>query len=197
MKSVIPSVDVCADLIGIPVTRWPGNCYCVAQAIVEAGLIEGRAVYGDYLGPVKEGTLFDGRGVIQHGWIEVDGQIVDPTRWVFEGASPYLHTCDLPNREYDEGAKQRRIAMMRPRPEPEGEELAWSKTLSDGLADLMGGARSGITEQEIFWLCNLSPDLWGECGPELVEWASAHGKECYFPIDSVEYVKHHLAGLAV
>lgn len=83
-----------------PVDRWAGQCYGVACQMVEAGLVEGRAVYGYYTGPIAEGTLFD-RGVpfTHHGWIEVkEGSrryIVDPTRWVFEGVAPYVHIFEV------------------------------------------------------------------------------------------------------
>lgn len=77
-----------------PVATWEGNCYTVACAIVEAGLIKGRAVYGHYKGPVadtgywakRKGQLFQ-----RHGWIMLeDDRIMDPTRWSFEDKEPYI-----------------------------------------------------------------------------------------------------------
>lgn len=84
--------------IKIPTAQWEGNCYSIACAIIESGLVKGRAVYGHYYGPVaKTGYWKDRRHhpFQRHGWIELpDGRILDPTRWSFENRTPYLHICD-------------------------------------------------------------------------------------------------------
>jgi hypothetical protein len=84
-----------ADDIDFPVKEWPGKCYQVASALVEAGVVDGEAVYGHWTGPINPTSpVFGDRadlGFTHHGWIVMeDGTVVDPTRWVFENAKPYI-----------------------------------------------------------------------------------------------------------
>lgn len=80
--------------IGVPATRWEGNCYSIATKIVEAGLVGGAAVYGHYTGPISRHGYWKDRvnnSIVRHGWILLkDGRILDPTRWSFEAKDPYL-----------------------------------------------------------------------------------------------------------
>lgn len=93
-----------AQAIGLPVVEWPGNCYAIAYQMVSRGLVTGRAVYGHYIGFVAKGSHFDGRPIVRHGWVACeDGSIIDPTRWVFEGAEPYIAQLPAEHHEYDEG----------------------------------------------------------------------------------------------
>jgi len=86
------SAQEVAKSIDIKLTRWPGNCFGIATAMVEAKVVDGDAVYGHWLGPVaKSCKMFSGKPIIQHGWIlQKDGTVIDPTRFVFEGLSPYI-----------------------------------------------------------------------------------------------------------
>lgn len=99
------SPEQVADLIGIPLTEWPGSCYGVATALVEHGLVpEGsRAVYGHWIGPIAPTSMFAARrsiGFTGHGWVLTDdGQVIDPTRYVFEDAAPYVYVGGDPNGE--------------------------------------------------------------------------------------------------
>lgn len=80
-----------ARAIGQPTKKWPGNCYAIASMMVKAKLVEGKAVYGHWLGRVGDCNLFSGKPVVRHGWIrQPNGTVVDPTRWVFEEKKPYI-----------------------------------------------------------------------------------------------------------
>jgi hypothetical protein len=86
-----------AETIGIPLTEWPGNCYGIASAMVEHGLVkDGVAVYGHWLGDVHPRSMFypkwEAVRFCQHGWIRLDNDnVIDPTRFVFENAAPYIY----------------------------------------------------------------------------------------------------------
>lgn len=102
-----------------PAHEWEGNCYGTAYAVVETDLVRGRAVYGHFIGAVNENSFF-GRRIhfpfIRHGWVGLsDGRIFDPTRWCFEGDSPYLWLGEN-DGSYDEGGNKFRRATMRPWP---------------------------------------------------------------------------------
>lgn len=120
-QALLPAPDDCtgwtaeelADAIGVPLADWPGNCYVISRAVLDRALVSGVARGGQWVGRIAPGSYFhhkltDGgrrlavmpRG-IRHGWVELDdGRVLDPTRWVFEGASPYVYVG--PNRgEYE------------------------------------------------------------------------------------------------
>lgn len=98
-------VRQCADAIGIPTRDWFGRCYEIAGLILDytdvidspiEGLFAGATrVYGAWTEPVNPGSLFLVQytaGHVQHGWLVLpDGTIVDPTRWCFEDAEPYVY----------------------------------------------------------------------------------------------------------
>lgn len=91
----LPTLAECEKAIGEKAETWVARCYEISCAIVEAGLVEGEAVYGHWLGPVQPKSHFADRGrlpFIPHGWILLkDGEVLDPTRWVFEAKAPYLY----------------------------------------------------------------------------------------------------------
>ena len=159
---------------GLPIKKWAGKCYQVACAA--AKLIKGaEPIYGHFLGEVKEGTMFHTSalaGFVQHGWVQLpDGQILDPTRWVFEGAKPYLYHG--PNDCYDEGGNALRMALMGGPPEFDPDEdiinikphmlatKAWVFVEERlGLEDALmyeGYEPGDITKEQLFWLANQDP----------------------------------------
>ena len=128
-KIIIPPINVIATMIDTPdldVNKWKGNCYCVASKIVNEQIIDDdcRAVYGHYLGPVSSKSYFKsyrGMPFINHGWIVLsNGDIVDPTRWVFEAKEPYIAFMDSMDdvavEEYDEGGNEWRRENQNPPP---------------------------------------------------------------------------------
>jgi len=161
---------------GAPVEQWTGNCYGLACAA--AKLIEGAIpIYGHYLGEVAEGTFFEptsGGGFVQHGWVQLkDGQVLDPTRWAFEGKEPYLYHC--PNDVYDEGGNQLRAAMMGDPPgfDPDEDIVHITQAMLNGdawtfieklfklehayLDDLC--EPGDVTRHQLFWLANYDPRM--------------------------------------
>lgn len=155
----IPEV---ARIIKIPVERWPGNCYAVSCAIVQARLIEGSPVYGLYHGPIAEGTMFAGRPFARHGWILTPAKSVcDPTRWVFEGVAPYMWHGPI-GHEYDEGAQALATYFHRPPPPIDSAkaevdlDLPWRVrfSLNGILGYITPAERHRYTVMQVFWLAN-------------------------------------------
>ena len=155
-----------AKAIEFPVEAWPGKCYGVAGEILKAGLVEGAELhYGHWLGPVSESCPVEGfkngAPFQRHGWIErEDGSIVDPTRWVFEGAEPYIY--EGPNDYYDVGGNVYREASLRPCPDydPTEERTTLAVWKFDGDAhryvmDEIFDHAPGITAPMAWWLANL------------------------------------------
>lgn len=79
-------------VLGQRASKWKGNCFGIAGALVAKKLVEGVAVYGFYHGPIAKTSMFAGRAFTHHGWVlQPDGTVVDPTRWVFEDVEPYIY----------------------------------------------------------------------------------------------------------
>jgi hypothetical protein len=182
--SEIPTVEQVVEAIGLPVEKWEGNCYGIASLLAKSGLVEGRPVYGHFLGEVSEKSeMWSARSrhpFVQHGWVELeDGRILDPTRWSFEGVEPYIWVGDA-GEEYDEGGNELRAMMMSPWPffdDSEHDETYMLELLPEIVDELDGiGAqlrdpldpeqmerdsldsshmRIDVTREQLFWLANV------------------------------------------
>ena len=120
-----------AERIGVELSDWPGKCYAVACQMLKAKVVKGRPAYGNYHGPVVASSMFFGKTVVRHGWIErADGMIVDPTRWVFEGVEPYIYE-GLPSMEYDEGANLLRARFAPEQRLPSPGDAVWLQVLGE------------------------------------------------------------------
>ena len=119
----MPSIADVAAAIGTPVDAWPGKCDHIVHAVLDAGLFPGaKARYGQYAGLVDKKSDLAASPWQQHGWIELqDGTVIDPTRWVFEAADPYIATIppgDRRQRQYDVGGARHEGRLRGPPPGP-------------------------------------------------------------------------------
>lgn len=167
------------EAIDWPAQDWKGQCFTVACEIVNAGIVDGVAEYGLYLGPVAPDTYFNHRRPAQkHGWIRrPDGSIIDPTRWVFEGHRPYIALipadAEEQQAEYDLGGERfRREAFGDDQPPPhtgQGREFDNDTLmLSDNVysdVTLLIGQPPWDTAQ-MHWLAHRLPE---ELGPNVKE----------------------------
>lgn len=189
----VPTLAECEDAIG-PAKVWAGNCYGVADALVKAGLIEGTAVYGHYLGPVHSESMFYGIGLIHHGWIMTPGHyIIDPTRWEFFQCPPYLFVGDPGHSHYDEGGQQWRIKLMVPPPSYEsGKDSRIHEHLPPGaikaLASLVGNGPPWSIAQTM-WLGCRPLDHLGIWAGELYSALENESLGAFIPIDNVKRVR--------
>jgi len=170
-------------------TDWSGNCFAIATAMVEAGLVQGKATYGLWLGPVAEASMFYGKAIVRHGWVTLaDGTIVDPTRWVFEGALPYIYQGDN-GGNYDMGATSiKRILSPPTRTGDEAKHDYDPSILGDAVqfvAQLLGleAGDSSYTRDELFWLLNLPYTSLEQHAESIYRAAIAAGDGVLVPID--------------
>ncbi len=182
--------EAVATAIKIPVSDWPGNCYAIASQMVEAGLVTGRAVYGHYLGRIRPGTLFSGKPIVHHGWVvTADGQVIDPTRWVFEGVAPYIHYATTANsHEYDEGGNVFLLTRRRPAPAHDQNSVTVeipvdARPLCSALLS-RNDVQRRLTTEEAHWLATLSLILLGDSAKKLYEALVAMGFTALIPIDN-------------
>lgn len=86
----ILDIDAVANEINDSKEKWVARCFEIASAIVDADLVEGKAVFGKYYGKVHENSFFADSSFPNHGWILTkQNYIIDPTRWVFN-STPYI-----------------------------------------------------------------------------------------------------------
>jgi hypothetical protein len=163
-------------LIGIKVKDWPGNCYSVAVNIVESGLVEGRPEYGIWQGEIAPGSYFDDRPIARHGWVRLpDGQVLDPTRWVFEGVDPYIYIGS--GDDYDFGAADLRARVLGTQSVSESEVLDFLDNPED-FAD---------ERQFLHKLANTPPKAHPFLMAEVYETIDRMGCGALIPIDYQEW----------
>lgn len=187
--------DTVAAVIEYPTEQWPGNCYSVAVAMLRAGMAPDGTVarYGHWLGAVAPGTLFAGRPIVVHGWLESPGEtIIDPTRWVFEGVAPYIY-CG-PNDYYDMGGNCLRQALLKPPPEHNPEERQSTYALTDGSMTYVASLLQQRTPSPILslsqriWLLNLPLNMLQPHAGEIYTAAILSGDGAFIPLDNRQVV---------
>lgn len=202
-----------ARLIGVQVYKWPGNCSAIAILFVEHKLVKGRAVYGHYHGPVHPKSMFPYEQPFhRHGWVLMDdGRVLDPTRWVFEFADPYVYIGPN-NDEYDEGMNSLRTALLKRPPSPEetfssvGEHtrrkvrvhrLSITPPARERLDVLLTTGRlpdGAYTEPQLFWIANLPYQMLEPYNKEVYDALNKMGFQAWIPYDNWERSRHEGAG---
>jgi hypothetical protein len=204
----VKTIELATDT---PVRMWKGNCFGVASAVVETGLVKGKAVYGHFIGEVHPNSYFGQRAnlpFVQHGWVVLDdGRIFDPTRWCFEGDSPYIW-CGENDGSYDEGGNEFRMAMMRDWPdEPAkpGEKRYKLQLGGDAIreleeygAELVDEEIDGldydlrdveVTGNQLHWLANFPISYLSQQNAyDLFIQIKEHGLAGFIPIDNMKKI---------
>lgn len=187
------SINEITKAIDLSVDQWPGNCYFVACAMVEAKLVRGKPRYGIYDGAISEHSLFAGRQVTRHGWIERRTTLVDPTRWVFESVEPYIYVGPRDNPDYDFGGNRLKKSLLRPPPEFDSTRSHWEvpKHLLPFIQFMLGEVSNGHTvcAWQLVWLSSLPLDMLGDHAKSLYLWVIDEVEIPEFiPIDNREFV---------
>ena len=168
-----------ARVIDLPLSEWPLRCFEVASYIQQSGLLLPiHAVrYGMYYGPIAECSPFAGE-LARHGWLQntITHEIIDPTRWVFEGLlPPDAYIARISKRakeyhEYDVGGSRLRAVHSAPKPEAAAcQQLAkpwcdklvvnWSFRVRGYIRSLFGD--DTLYRAQLHWLANQPPSFLG------------------------------------
>lgn len=142
---------------GLISNDWHGRCTTLAHHA--AILVGGSEVYGAYHGPVDTEGYWKDRLFQRHGWVLLDdGRILDPTRWSFENADPYIYIGD--SGGYDEGAQEVRKMFRSPCPDTRGRELKFNIPHAAAVAVemLTGMPLEAFTFDQVFWVANAPYD---------------------------------------
>ena len=169
-----PTLKQIEALLG-PAAEWAGRCYEIAKACVAAGLVDGVAVYGHFIGKVHPRSYFGHRvgvGFVRHGWVKMrDGSIFDPTSWAFTTEKPFLYFGPDDPNVYDEGGNRLRGHSYAPRFNAKEKRIiftpkllpdkAWAhveRLLGVSLATERAGKSAALCLSQCFWLANLPYD---------------------------------------
>lgn len=185
-------IEDVAELIGVPIDDWAGRCHEIASKLLKCNIIKGELCYGVWAGSIHPDSHFAGRKITHHGWIECsNGEVVDPTRWVFECAEPYIYVGPR-GKEYDFGGNDLRAEMCQNKtlPPPPGRgDKSWP--LIDLTPDAVLSIRSilqhtgdNIGVQQLFYLANCHPSVLGESIVPIYEWIIGLGHSGLIPIDN-------------
>lgn len=187
--------------IGKPSKEWEGNCYAIACAILDAKVWKGTARFGIWNGPISPASRFyRGAGkfgsygnATPHGWIEApDKSIIDPTRWVFEAAPPYIYFGE--NDHYDLGGNGLKGMLLKgvPCPAFDGKKQTVlmpdrGKTRDAINTILPKGAAEGnkLTTEQIHWLAIQPPS---ENSKLIYEWLVKKKLGAFIPVDNKQLI---------
>ena len=190
-------VNEVAQKIKWDVQEWKGNCYGVANACNEAGVVNGKLRYGHYTGPIHKNSLFKKNipiGFCQHGWIELPGnQIFDPTRWVFENKPPYIYVGK--NDYYDVGGNKFREATRTEPPKyldtDKKKEVDIPLDLKNFINEILKDTRketNDYTLRQLMYLANTPPRLLEPFGKEIFTILKDNYLKGFIPLDNWELV---------
>lgn len=206
-KKALPAIDLLFTLEEMegPAATWEGRCSSLAAAALKTG-VEGDLIRGTWTGPIASGTVFSDRPITQHTWILLkNGQICDPTRWVFEGAKPYVYVG--PSDHYDEGGNKLRMAMLQQRPiplwDPTKPQIALTFPKKIRLEVWMAIARTlkspdaqpmhSYTRDQIGFLANLSPETYGPYAAAFYDALKKAKMLTYMPLDNQRRIERERA----
>lgn len=192
-------VNKIANIIGVSLEEWKGNCYGIATLCVEKGAVKGKARYGQFHGKISQDGYFAGRDISQHGWVEMDkGIIFDPTRWVFENVEPYIYIGTNDNGDYDMGANRLKKAMGLRKEIPQFNstdkkvELKTDAKTLKFIQELLGDERKSnvFTLKQMLWLSGTPPESIGgkPMGKKIYEALIGAELKGFIPIDNYEYI---------
>lgn len=194
---MITNIKKIAEKINLPIQKWDGNCYYIACEIMKKNIVQGRAVYGHYYGPVAKTGKWNTRRIFQrHGWIILnDGRIFDPTRWSFENEAPYIAIFNKNSKEfsdYDEGGNKLREAMGTLPPEFDEQHKLIELRLEIKAEEFVGkllGYPPFITIKMVMWLANLSISNLAPHRKEIYKAICDAGLKAFIPIDNFNYIE--------
>jgi hypothetical protein len=182
-----------AEAVCGPAKTWKFRCFEIASKIVAAKLVSGRAVYGHYLGPIARKSPFKqwiGLPFVRHGWIRRrNGEIVDPTLWVFLAEKPHIFVGErkMWGHLYNEGGQNFRKAISGPYPDPwqpngKGRPIHRLRLPKVFAAEF--DISDEVSDMQACWIANLPISAFGPYAERIYASLRRHGCKAFIPIDN-------------
>jgi hypothetical protein len=151
-----------ANKISLPFEKWKGNCSYVCQLFLQFGLVKGEYCYGHYHGKIASTGIFANRPFSRHAWIKLpNGEVCDPTRWVFEDTKPYIYVGPN-NGEYDYGGNRVKSCIVQKCPPfdfaAKGILLGLDGAALHFMMSIVNVPGPLVTFEQVMWLANLPID---------------------------------------
>lgn len=213
-EDMLPSLEACEAAAG-PSEEWPTNCFAIATAIYEAGLVaeleniygRARVAYGCFTGHVSKDSVFS-QGVARHGWIEFDdGLVLDPTRWVFSASEPKIRVFTI--EDYDLAASRLRQSVFGQRPSPayslEEKIYRWDVNdpeVTNLVHELLRDqshikADSTISLHQTRWLGGLPLGMFGPHAAAVYAWFQRQNLQAMVPLDNRRFVEETIPRIEI
>ncbi len=196
------TVAQCEAVAG-PAAGWVARCHEVADLVNNGLKLRLYLAYGGYFGDVNPNSpLYRPRAPFsRHGWLETLDDpvtIVDPTRWVFENASPYIYVGPNPLRlgyqEYDLGNDNLRFLQESYKEPPVGRSHHKLVPLEVGDADaeqfirrLFQRPPADLDLLQVAYLANLSRRTLGRHMRPIFRAIVLAGQKALIPTDNYKY----------
>lgn len=171
--------------IGIPAKDWVGRCAEIADKLKKSGLEIAQGTtshYGHWTGPIHSDSRFAGRKFTHHGWLQKGDTVIDPTRWVFENADPYIYVGK--NDYYDDGGQKLNMERVGNCPAPQGKATipAPKDLVALEVLKAEGITQNKLTMNQACHLANLPPKAYKNIGA-VHKWLTDQKLVYLIPID--------------
>jgi len=205
LKRELPSAEDVAQAINVDLREWPANCYAIAKATLESGILDeyqekhGKLflTYGHYHGHISPTSIFAKRPFARHGWLEsTNGHVVDPTRYVFHGGEPEIWAGSI--EDYDMSGARLRERMAPSPPEVTDSDLV-KLPLNDpsslAVFDRIMRNRNREVEKSsqielahLRWVVNRPVAEMGDDAPMILRTIDMIGKPALMPVDTRNWI---------
>ncbi len=192
-----PSIQEIEQIIGVNSKDWIANCYGISDSFLKHNIVQGQLCYGKYYGYVSDQSYFHEHSFPNHGWIEHDNKIIDPTKWVFEAIKPYIYVGKIDRKIYDLGSNKLRKALRRPAPDfnpniksVQIQEHHINFIFSFFLQDKK--YRDTVSLDQISWIASLSLDELSQFARPLFQWLQKNRLNAFAPIDNFNFVNKNI-----
>lgn len=207
LKRELPSAEDVSKAIKIDLSLWPKNCYGIAQATLESGVLDafqqkyGKLflTYGQYHGEFAPTSIYANRPLARHAWLESPlGHIVDPTRYVFLDQAPHLWSGVID--DYDLSGARIREEMSPNPPIIRDKDSNLLKIPLNNPSSLSVFDRilknvnheiekSGQIELcHLIWVATRPLEILGKDAPMIVNAIDMMGKSYFVPIDNRNWI---------
>lgn len=205
LRRELPSAEEVSGAIKVDLSQWPTNCYGIAQAVLESGVLDAYQekhgklflTYGQYQGEIAPTSAFANRPFTRHGWLESPlGHVVDPTRYVFLGTTPQLWAGTI--EDYDlSGARIRE--RMSPSPpkitDSDFVKLPLNDPSSLAVFDRLLRNRNREVEKSgqielchLIWIATRPVADMGKDAPMILRTIDMVGKPALMPVDTRNWI---------
>lgn len=193
MKINIPEISIIESIIGYKTQQWVSQCYFISGLLLKHNIVQGELCYGKYYGSIDQNSFFSNHPLPNHGWIEFNGFIIDPTRWVFENVEPYIYVGQIDRDVYDIGSNLLRSVLRTKAPsfDPTIKSIQIDQPAINFIFSVLLEDKKNenkVSLNQVAWCASLSLQDLAEFALPLFTWMKEHKLSAFAPIDNFNYI---------